>query len=518
MFDQRNNSSPSVWVTAYCCRVFSEASFNEWENFLFIDPNVIAKGISWLLQYQTEEGSFYEVSPYANRKLNDTIISNGYAYSPNITLTAHVLIALHNVKDLPGVIGPRLAVARQKAVNYLEIKIDSMRYGSRPYEIAVVTYALMLNKSPKADSAFIILSEHAQFEGGLAYWGREKVPVPDFKLENNKPFLLPRLPHKYDSENIEATAYALLVYVARQELVFVEPIVKWLNTQRLYDGGWASTQDTATAMRALIDYTIRSNIRNVTDLSVTIEAVSVPDRVTTFRINSDHLATPQKLHINPAYGTVKVQAKGAGYAILQMQVQYGVDRARFVTDPPVKAFSLQTYGKFHGRNASYIEYTSCQSWTYLEESERSGMAVLEVKIPTGYFILQTRLDEYVLSGLVPTLRRAKYFHDKVVIYFDYLEINPTCVNFTLERWFPVANMTRYLPVRVYDYYAPERFNETIFEAFDVFILDICQVCGSYMCPYCPIFASSCIFNPSISVILTSTTFIYLFSCFLFSPN
>ncbi len=68
------------------------------------------------------------------------------------------------------------------------------------------------------------------------------MPVPDFKLENNKPFLLPRLPHKYDSENIEATAYALLVYVARQELVHIEPIVKWLNTQRLYDGGWASTQ------------------------------------------------------------------------------------------------------------------------------------------------------------------------------------------------------------------------------------------------------------------------------------
>jgi CD109 antigen len=145
-------------------------------------------------------------------------------------------------------------------VNYLEIKIDSMRYGSKPYEIAVVTYALMLNKSPKSDAAFIILQEHARYEGkisfvcflqvfaqwkhvigGLAYWGREKVPVPDFKLENNKPFLLPRLPHKYDSENIEATAYALLVYVARQELM-VDPIVRWLNTQRLYDGGWASTQ------------------------------------------------------------------------------------------------------------------------------------------------------------------------------------------------------------------------------------------------------------------------------------
>jgi len=60
-------------------------------------------------------------------------------------------------------------------------------------------------------------------------------------MENQKPFLLPRLPYKYDSENIEATAWALMTYVARQEL-FVDPIVKWLNSQRLYDGGWASTQ------------------------------------------------------------------------------------------------------------------------------------------------------------------------------------------------------------------------------------------------------------------------------------
>ena len=29
-----------------------------------------------------------------------------------------------------------------------------------------------------------------------------------------------------------------------------------------------------------------------------------------------------------------------------------------------------------------------------------------------------------------------------------------CVNLTVERWYSVANMSRYLPVRVYDYYAP----------------------------------------------------------------
>lgn len=38
--------------------------------------------------------------------------------------------------------------------------------------------------------------------------------------------------------------------------------------------------------------------------------------------------------------------------------------------------------------------------------------------------------------------------------FYGLSIEPTCVNYTIERWFPVANMSRYLPIRVYDYYAP----------------------------------------------------------------
>jgi hypothetical protein len=35
-----------------------------------------------------------------------------------------------------------------------------------------------------------------------------------------------------------------------------------------------------------------------------------------------------------------------------------------------------------------------------------------------------------------------------------LDAMDTCINFTIERWYPVANMSRYLPIRVYDYYAP----------------------------------------------------------------
>lgn len=93
-------------------------------------------------------------------------------------------------------------------------------------------------------------------------------------------------------------------------------------------------------------------------------------------------------------------------------------------------------------------------WTNLNESARSGMAVLDVAVPTGYIIQQQTLDRYILSRRVRNLQRARFQERKVLFYFDYLDNEETCVNFTLERWYPVANMSRYLSIRVYDYYSP----------------------------------------------------------------
>lgn len=54
-------SSKSVWLTAFCARILSEANFNEWENYLYIDPSVIARAVDWMIQFQSPEGAFYEV-------------------------------------------------------------------------------------------------------------------------------------------------------------------------------------------------------------------------------------------------------------------------------------------------------------------------------------------------------------------------------------------------------------------------------------------------------------------------
>jgi hypothetical protein len=37
----RNQSASSVWLTAFVAQVLQEASFYEWENFIYIDPEVM---------------------------------------------------------------------------------------------------------------------------------------------------------------------------------------------------------------------------------------------------------------------------------------------------------------------------------------------------------------------------------------------------------------------------------------------------------------------------------------------
>lgn len=188
-----------------------------------------------------------------------------------------------------------MAIAQQKAIQWLDRNLNLLDTAGDPYEVALVAYALMLAKTPTAERAFSIMNKHARIIGEYTYWGREELPPPPTKWENQKPFSLPRLPYEYDSLNIETTAYALLTYVSRREL-FVEPIVRWLINQRLTDGGWASTQDTGTALKALVEYTARTRIRDVSSLDISVEPSST-SKTHTFHINDNNLAQLQTLDV-----------------------------------------------------------------------------------------------------------------------------------------------------------------------------------------------------------------------------
>ena len=81
------------------------------------------------------------------------------------------------------------------------------------------------------------------------------------------------------------------------------------------------------------------------------------------------------------------------------------------------------------------------------------------------------------------------------------------------RYFPVANLTRTRQAVIIEPLRPEKFFVKTFNATSLYILSICEVCGSYQCPYCPFYSSSlhlspnpvtCLFTIIISVIFSRT--------------
>jgi hypothetical protein len=60
--------------------------------------------------------------------------------------------------------------------------------------------------------------------------------------------------------------------------------------------------------------------------------------------------------------------------------------------------------------------------------------------------------------------------------------------FQVRRYFPVANLTRTRQAVILEPLRPERFFVRTFNATSLYILSVCEVCGSYQCPYCPTFS------------------------------
>merc|ERR1719320_2062091 len=40
-----DKSQPSVWLTAYCIKIFEKVSFQDWEDFIYIDPMVFGSSV-----------------------------------------------------------------------------------------------------------------------------------------------------------------------------------------------------------------------------------------------------------------------------------------------------------------------------------------------------------------------------------------------------------------------------------------------------------------------------------------
>ena len=128
-----DNSNANVWLTAWVIRIFQEVSFQDWEDYIYIDPEVVQSAVMWLINYQTNDGSFSETEYYPNPlhkpMEGKSRLKGEHAHvMRNISLTAHVLISLEKAAtNLQGELQSFAARARQRAGTYLERNLDKIR-------------------------------------------------------------------------------------------------------------------------------------------------------------------------------------------------------------------------------------------------------------------------------------------------------------------------------------------------------------------------------------------------------
>ena len=186
----------------------------------------------------------------------------------------------------------------------------------------------------------------------------------------------------------------------------------------------------------------------------------------------------------------------------QLDVNWGIDYEPFKDSPgrgPGPAsygtasdcFNLTIEERFEGRNKSEITIKSCFAWTLHAEGNTSGMAMLIVDIPSGYIMLQPDANRIVKQRRIPQLKDADVLKEgKTIWYFDHIPDYEQCFEHTVRRYYPVANLTRTRQAVIVEPLRPERFFVRTFNATSLYILSICEVCGSYQCPYCPFYSSA----------------------------
>ncbi|XP_042229976.1 CD109 antigen-like isoform X1 [Homarus americanus] len=239
------------------------------------------KAAEWILNYQTPMGAFTETPNYTHpldSKTNPTpafqLKRDGYK---NVSLTAQVVLVMVDI--LPGLNGhirAKVNIAKANAISYLERKLESL---DDPYDMALVAWALTKADSAKKETALNLLDTMKRVEGNKIYWSREPVDFNPMVYEDSqKPFIRPKNDQKWDAHAVETTSYALLVYIAREGIgIIQENIVRFLAVMRELDGGLISTLDSVAAMEALVEYSFRARLRDVTDMRITLEHSANPN-------------------------------------------------------------------------------------------------------------------------------------------------------------------------------------------------------------------------------------------------
>ncbi|XP_070542069.1 alpha-2-macroglobulin-like isoform X2 [Ptychodera flava] len=421
----------STWLTAFVVKSFAQS-----KKFITIDEKDLALSIDWLKKQQNPEtGCFIKRGSVHDKRLKGGV-------SDETSLTAFVLIALLEA----GISEDALSVRRAHVC--LIRKTDNI---PAPYTTAIVSYALSLANICRKDMLEILKNIAIRSEESV-YWGEEQKQDEE---EDDRPWWWRRY-HQSSSANVEMTSYALLAQLVDVEvdgdvIGQVQATVRWLTKQRNAYGGFSSTQDTVLALQALAVYAGQIYQDGI---DIIIDFLST-DMVERFEVNHLNKLVLQRTEVPVLPDTVFVKAGGLGCALTQANVKYNVPES-----PAPPSFDLVVQvspGEFVlGDNVGEETETNCSGdrfllicARYMGEDDSSNMAVIEVKMISGYY--PDKDDLRAASRRFPQIARFEVDKNKVIFYFDEISHEKVCFRFIIKHKIKVEDAKPGW-VSVYDYY------------------------------------------------------------------
>ncbi|XP_006904210.1 complement C3 [Pteropus alecto] len=409
----------STWLTAYVVKVFSLAA-----NLIAIDSEVLCGAVKWLiLEKQKPDGVFQEDGPVIHKEM---IGGFNHAEEKDVSLTAFVLIALQEANDICEGQVNSLGASINKAGDFLEAQYDNLQ---RPYSIAIAGYALaQLNKlnGPLRDKFLDGATERNRWE------------EPGQKLYN-----------------VEATSYALLALLLLRDFDSVPPVVRWLNEQRYYGGGYGSTQATFMVFQALAQY--QRDVPAHEELNLDV-AINLPSRSSPIehRIywESASLLRSEETKANENF---TITASGKGQGTLSVVTMY---HAKIKGKVTCKKFDLrvnirpapETVKKPQdAKDTMFLELCA----KYLGDQDAT-MSILDISMMTGFSpdiddlkLLSTGVDRYISKY---ELNKAVSNKNTLIIYLDKIShVYENCLSFKVHQYFDVG-LIQPGAVKVYSYY------------------------------------------------------------------
>ncbi|XP_076081497.1 CD109 antigen-like isoform X1 [Mytilus galloprovincialis] len=431
-----SDSHGNMWLSAYVIKTFQKA-----KTHIFIDDNVIIKSVKWIISHQLSDGSF-PGSMYTYYMQDKT--------ANEISLTAFVLIALQENLHLQGMTHS-ITDAVTKAQHYLETNIYTV---NDIYCLAITSYALAIRNSSYFDAVFKKLGTHAVVIDDMKYW----TYASSFTSNGNawsSSYM------QSISIDIETSAYALLAYTGRNLPLDGYHVMKWIITQRNSNGGFASSQDTVVALEAITEFGLFGSQHR--DMLISITAGKFSKQ---FTIDSANALVLQTIELPKPYPqNVLIEATGEGNALAEVSVLYNIEQSH-----GTQAFHVSV--NIDQETFVVLETNTCVKWL---RQGRSGMAILEIGIPTGFQANHHKITH------VPTLKKIEMENRKLILYFDKISSHPVCIKMKAVRTGLVAK-TKPSVVRVYDYYKPELQFTTFYQSGVLQKSNICDICNQ--CKQC----------------------------------